>query len=74
MEEKKEHSEAKKLFKYDLATQFLDASDIKKAFKVSDKTIYRRRKDKVLKFVKFGGKYIYPRKNIEQAFKIPKEK
>ena len=40
----------------------LDDADMKRIFKVSDKTLYRWRKKEHLLYIKVGGKFYYPKK------------
>lgn len=57
----------------ELASQYYDNSDIKILLKISYATIYRWRKQKILKFSKIGAKYFYPKAVIEQIMKIRDE-
>ena len=50
----------------DLSTKYYDNADLKILLKISDATIWRWRKNKILHFVKIGGKYYYRRKFINK--------
>jgi excisionase family DNA binding protein len=41
--------------------EWLDNADIKMRFHISDSTLYRMRKEGKIPFVKFRGKYHYPK-------------
>lgn len=57
------------LSKNDLETQYLDNAQMKIMFKICSRTLYNRRKKKVFKYCKIGGKYYYPIKYILRAMR-----
>jgi hypothetical protein len=50
--------------------QFYDNADLKKFLHVSDSTLYRMRKNNLLRYKKIGGKIFYPKADFNKAFKI----
>lgn len=40
---------------------WLDGSEIKIKFKISDSTLYRYRKNHIIPYTKLGGRYLYPK-------------
>lgn len=53
-----------------LAQKYYDNADMKRMLKVCDKTLYRYRKQNLLKYCIFGGKFYYPKKYFKQSMKI----
>ncbi len=56
-----------------LETMFLDNSQMKIIFKISDSTLFRWRKTKVVNYKKIGRKYYYPFELIKNFMKIRSE-
>jgi len=59
MKIRKEVNARKGMPALNLETMFLDNSQMKIMFKISDSTLFRWRKAKILKYKKVGGKYYY---------------
>jgi hypothetical protein len=51
-----------------LIEEWLDSADMKQQFHLSDSTLARLRKNKTIPFDKLGGRYIYPKRLINQIF------
>lgn len=47
--------------KNDINDYWLDSSDVKRMFNISDSTLYRLRVQKKIPFTKIGGKFVYPK-------------
>ena len=45
----------------DIGDYWLDSSDVKRMFNISDSTLYRLRISKEIPFTKIGGKFVYPK-------------
>lgn len=56
-----------------LETMFLDNSQMKIIFKISDSTLFRWRKSKIVNYKKIGRKYYYPYELIMNFMKIRNE-
>ena len=49
---------------FDSDKKYLDSADIKQLFKISDKTLYRWRKNGIIPFTNLGGKLVYPKQAV----------
>ncbi|AZI19765.1 helix-turn-helix domain-containing protein [Chryseobacterium taklimakanense] len=47
-------------------TGYYDASDVKQMLNICDKTLYRWRQQKLIRYEKMRGKYFYPKKSVRQ--------
>lgn len=47
--------------KSDIDNYWLDSSDVKRMFNISDSTLYRLRIHKKIPYTKIGGKFVYPK-------------
>ncbi len=56
-----------------LEIMFLDNSQMKIMFKISDSTLFRWRKSKIVNYKKIGRKYYYPYELIMNFMKIRNE-
>ena len=45
---------------------YYDNADMKRMLNISDKTLYRWRKQRMVNFVKMGGKFFYPKSTMRQ--------
>lgn len=45
---------------------YFDAADVKQQLNISDRTLYRWRQNGLIRYVKMGGKYFYPKRSIRQ--------
>lgn len=57
MKKVKDHSGARQL---DLKLMYLDNAQMKQMFKISDTTLWRWRKQKLMKYAQVGRKFYYP--------------
>lgn len=48
---------------------FMDSADVKQHYNLSDSTLYRLRRNNLIKYFKLGGKYYYSIKSIEDLLK-----
>ncbi len=53
-----------KLATFDADKKYLDNADMKQLFNISDKTLYRWRKNGTVPFTNLGGKHIYPKQAV----------
>lgn len=56
--------------KIPVENRYYDNSDLKRMLNLSDSTLYRMRKNKVIPYKKISGKIFYPKSYFDKAFKI----
>lgn len=47
------------------AHEFYESHNVMYLLKISESTLYRYRKQKLIAFIKIGGKYLYPKISIK---------
>jgi len=73
MKIRKESNSKKGTEALNLETMFLDNSQMKIMFKISDSTLFRWRKTRIVNYKKIGRKYYYPFDLIVNFMKIRNE-
>jgi len=74
MRKRDQQRENRRISKMNLALMYLDSSDMKIMFKISDSTLSRWREAKVIPFKLIRRKYYYPFDLIQNFMKIRESK
>lgn len=70
MRKRDQERENKRISKLDLDVMYLDSQDMLRMFKISESTLFRWRKDKIIPSKLIRRKYYYPLNLIENLMKI----
>jgi hypothetical protein len=70
MKNRQKEQETAEQRRKELAKKYYDNADLIALFKVSYATIYRWRKNNILKYCMVGSKYYYPKEAIDQMMTI----